>query len=442
MKIILIIYFYLFFYFFALGTPLEINVTDGKIEPLPVAITKFNFDNIKEQNVSIKMHEVILNNLNNSGLFKTIPDNAFLQSSKEVFLQPIFADWRIIDANLILSGQIKMQDTTLNIKFKLWDVYEEKLLVSKKITNVSKNKWRVLSHIISNIIYESVTGEKGYFDTKIVYIHEDVIDKVKQKRIALMDYDGKNHKYLTAGINLVLTPRFAPNGKEIVFLSYENNRPSVYRLNIRSKKKEILGNFEGMSFAPRFSPDGRNIIFALTEKGRSNIFLYNLEDKATTKITQNKYINISPSFSPDGKKIVFSSDRAGKQNLYIKNIKGKKKSTRITYGQGNYATPVWSPRGDYIAFTKSLNKEFLIGLIKTDGKNERIISKGYLTEGPSWSPNGRTLAYYKIIKSKNGNMKSKLFSIDVTGNLEKEILTPGNASDPDWGPSIKLSTSK
>ena len=442
MRKTVISYLFLFFMFKTSAAPLEVDVTEGKIEPLPVAITKFYSLSSKGEQLSDNIFKVVVNNLNNSGLFKAIPNEAFLQSSKEVYLQPLFSDWKIIDANLILSGKISLKDNVIEIEFKLWDVYKEKLLVSKKIANVPLNNWRITSHIISNIIYESVTNEKGYFDTKIVYIHEKIEKNRKKKRIAVMDYDGENHTFLTAGKNLVLTPRFAPNGKEIVYLSYQNNKPSVYRINLKTGRKQVIGNFQGMSFAPRFSPDGTSIIFSLTEKGGSNIFLINLNSREKNKLTFNKYINTSPSFSPDGKQIVFSSDRAGKQNLYVKDIKNKNNPLRISYGKGNYATPVWSPRGDYIAFTKSYKGSFFIGLIKSNGKDERIVAKGYLTDSPTWSPNGRTLAYYKVIKNKDGKLESKLFSIDVTGNLEKEIITPGNASDPNWGPSLTFKKSK
>ena len=229
------------------------------------------------------------------------------------------------------------------------------------------------------MIYERVTGEKGYFDTKVVYIAEEGSFKNKTKKIAIMDYDGQNHSFLTDGENLVLTPRFSPDGKNIVYLSYNKNKPNVYLLNIESKEKKKIGNFEGMSFAPRFSPDGREVIFSLTKKGGSNIFVLNLTNKKRVQLTNNKYINTSPSYSPDGKDIVFSSDRAGKQNLYISSIKSRTKPPkRISFGKGNYATPVWSPRGDYIAFTKSYGKKFYIGLIKPDGTGERLISEGYL----------------------------------------------------------------
>ena len=252
-----------------------------------------------------------------------------------------------------------------------------------------------------------------------------------------MDYDGENHEYLTNGQNLAITPRFSPDGKKIAYLSFAKKKPTVFLLDIITKKEKILGDFSGMSFAPRFSPNGKKITFSLTRKGSSNIFVQDLNNNDIIQVTKNRHINTSPSFSPDNKWLVFSSDRSGKQNLYVKKIDNsiKEKAKRISYGEGNYATPAWSPRGDYIAFTKTFRNEFYIGLMKRDGSGERIISKGYLTESPSWSPNGRTLVFNKIIK-KNNKLVSSIFTIDITGNLEKKIITPNEASDPDWGPSI------
>tara|TARA_B100001989_G_scaffold120016_1_gene84564 strand:+ start:617 stop:1942 length:1326 start_codon:yes stop_codon:yes gene_type:complete len=416
----------------------EIDVTEGKIEPLPIAIVEFNQENKNEDNYSSKIQNIISNNLGNTGLFKILPNDSFLQSESEVFFQPLFSDWKLIDANFLVSGKVTLENNRLKVNFKLWDVYQEKLVINKNISGVSRSDWRILSHIISNLIYEKITGEKGYFDTKLVYVAEEGTQEKKIKKLAIMDYDGNNHEILTDGNELVLTPRFSPDGKNIVFLKYKNNKASVYLMNIKSRKTKILGNFSGMSFAPRFDPNGKKIIFSLTDRGKSNIFIQNLENNEKFQVTNNKYINTSPYFSPDGNKIVFSSDRAGKQNLYIKGIKTiSSKVERITYGKGNYATPAWSPRGDYIAFTKSYRKKFFIGLIKTNGKGERLISEGYLTDGPSWSPNGRTLVFFKTVKNINNQYETKLFTIDITGNLEKELITPYQASDPDWGPSIK-----
>lgn len=417
---------------------IEVNITKGQIEPLPIAIVQFNNQSPEEFEYSSKINDVISSNLKNTSLFKILPEESFLQSKNEVFLQPTFADWRLIDANFLVSGIINYADNNLSINFKLWDVYQEKLIVNKSISGINLADWRISSHIISNLIYEGITGEKGYFDTKVVYVAEENFGSKRSKKLAMMDYDGFNHTILTDGSNLVLTPRFSPDGKNIVFLQFKDNKASVYLMNLKNKKITILGDYLGMSFAPRFSPNGRRIVFSLTQKGRSNIFIQDVNNKNKFQITDNRHINTSPYFSPDGKRIVFSSDRAGKQNLYIKKIDNKSgKAERITYGKGNYATPVWSPRGDYIAFTKSFKKSFFIGLIKTDGKGERLISEGYLTDGPTWSPNGRTLAFFKTIKDKNNKYKSKLFTIDITGNLEKVLETPFEASDPDWGPSIK-----
>ncbi len=419
------------------SAPIEIDVTKGTIEPLPIAITNFNYKSIKEKIISKQIYEIVSNDLTNSGLFRKISNNAFLQDEEEVFFQPSFRDWSLIDANLIVSGKIKLNNAKLLVNIKLWDVYREKLILSKKIEIINNNNLRVLAHIISNLVYQRVTGEIGYFDTRLVYIAEEkTVDNIS-KRIAIMDYDGNNHEYLTNGKNIAITPRFSPDGKKIAFLSFSDKKPTVFLLDLATKKEKVLGNFSGMSFAPRFSPDSEKIIFSLTKKGSSNIFIQKLSNNETIQVTNNRHINTSPSFSPDNNWIVFSSDRSGKQNLYIKknNDDFSKNAKRITFGQGSYATPAWSPRGDYIAFTKTYKNEFFIGVIKKDGSGERIIATGYLTESPSWSPNGRTLIFNKVYKS-NNKLVSSIFTIDITGNLEKKLNTPGEASDPDWGPSI------
>ena len=344
---------FLFFLKTLYSDPIEIDVTKGTIEPLPIAITKFNYKSIKEKIISQQIYEIISNDLTNSGLFRKISNNAFLQDEGEVFFQPSFRDWSLIDANLIISGKIKLNNKKLLINIKLWDVYREKLILSKKVEVVNDNNIRVLAHIISNLIYQRVTGEKGYFDTRLVYIAEKKTANKTSKRIAIMDYDGNNHEYLTNGKNIAITPRFSPDGKKIAYLSFSNKKPTVFLLDLDTKKEKTLGNFSGMSFAPRFSPDNEKIIFSLTKSGSSNIFIQKLSNNETIQVTNNRHINTSPSFSPDNKWIVFSSDRSGKQNLYIKKSDDgiSKKAKRITFGGGSYATPVWSPRGDYIAFT-------------------------------------------------------------------------------------------
>ncbi|PPR16936.1 MAG: Protein TolB [Alphaproteobacteria bacterium MarineAlpha9_Bin3] len=418
--------------------PLQIDIMGGNIQAMPIAISYFASDeNIKKLNLHKNIPNLIANNLINSGLFKLLDRNAYMQSPEQLLNPPKYRDWRIIDAQALISGKIsKKNNDKISVSIELWDVYGEKRMFGLSLSSKTKS-WRRISHIISDKIYERLTGEEGYFDTRIVYVSESGSQKNKIKRLAIMDQDGGNHKYLTDGKSLVLTPRFSPNQQLITFFSYSGVKaglkPSVYLYNLSNGKIEILGQFPGMSFAPRFSPDGEDLIMSLAENGSTNIYMMNLNTRKTRQLTKGRSIDTSPSFSPDGKNIVFNSDRSGGQHLYIMKRSGEKPK-RISFGRGSYATPVWSPRGDYIAFTKFTRGRFFIGLMRPDGSEERLIAEGYLTEGPTWAPGGRVLSFFRQIPQNNGSMRTRLFVIDITGYRERELDTPEDASDPAWSP--------
>ena len=418
--------------------PLQIDIMGGNIQAMPIAISYFSTEeNLKELNLHKNIPNLIANNLINSGLFKLLDRDAYMQNPDQLNARPKFRDWRIIDAQALISGKIiKKTEDKLSVSVELWDVYGEKRMFGLSLSSNIKS-WRRISHIISDKIYERLTGEEGYFDTRIVYISESGSQKNRIKRLAIMDQDGGNHKYLTDGKSLVLTPRFSPNQQQITFFSYNGIKaglkPSVYLYNLLSGKIEILGQFPGMSFAPRFSPDGLDLVMSLAQNGTTNIHIMNLKSKKTNQLTKGRSIDTSPSFSPDGKKIVFNSDRSGGQHLYVMKRNGKN-AKRISFGRGSYATPVWSPRGDYIAFTKFTRGRFFIGLMRPDGSEERLITEGYLTEGPTWAPGGRVLSFFRQIPQQNGSMKTRLFVIDITGYRERELNTPEDASDPAWSP--------
>ena len=418
--------------------PLQIDIMGGNIQAMPIAISYFSTEeNLKKLNLHKNIPNLIANNLINSGLFKLLDRDAYMQDPDQLNARPKFRDWRIIDAQALISGRItKKTDDKLSVSVELWDVYGEKRMFGLSLSSKIKS-WRRISHIISDKIYERLTGEEGYFDTRIVYISESGSQKNKIKRLAIMDQDGGNHKYLTDGKSLVLTPRFSPNQQQITFFSYNGIKaglkPSVYLYNLLSGKIEILGQFPGMSFAPRFSPDGSDLVMSLAQNGTTNIHIMNLKTKNTNQLTKGRSIDTSPSFSPDGKKIVFNSDRSGGQHLYVMKRNGNN-AKRISFGRGSYATPVWSPRGDYIAFTKFTRGRFFIGLMRPDGSEERLIAEGYLTEGPTWAPGGRVLSFFRQIPQQNGSMKTRLFVIDITGYRERELNTPEDASDPAWSP--------
>ena len=416
---------------------LRIDITQGSVNPMPIAVADLNGKSAKEQQFGRDISRVISNNLERSGLFKAIDRKSFIQTNDALQSLPRFGDWRIINAQALLQGRTELiADGRLRVDLRLWDVFAESEMIGVRYLTIPEN-WRRIAHMISDAIYERITGESGYFDSRIVYIAESGPADRRKKRLALMDQDGANHRFLTDGSSLVLTPRFSPEQQEITYLSYYGNLPRVYIFNIDTGREEILGDFPGMTFAPRFSPDGKKVIISMAKGGNSDIYTMDIRTRKLLQLTFHSAIDTSASFSQDGAKIAFNSDRGGTQQIYVMNKFGKK-IRRISYGKGRYATPVWSPRGDLIAFTKMHKGRFFIGVMRPDGSGERLLDENFLVESPTWSPNGRVIMFFRQSKStvdgKGG--RSRLYSIDLTGHNLREIITPLDASDPAWSPLI------
>ncbi len=416
---------------------LRIDITRGKVEPMPIAITEFLGSSERENDIGRKVADVVTHDLQSSGLFRPIDPKAFIQKAEALRVQPRFGDWRQINAQALVSGAAYVQpDGRLRLEFRLWDVFAEQPMLGLRYFTVPDN-WRRVAHIISDAIYKRITGEDGYFDTRIVFISETGPLKRRVKRLAIMDQDGYNVRFLTDGSSLVLTPRFSPTAQEITYLSYYNNNPRVYLLNIQTGQQEVVGDFPGMTFAPRFSPDGNKVIMSLAQDGNSDIYTMDLRTRRVRRLTNHPAIDTGPSYSPDGSQVTFESDRGGSQQIYVMNADGSN-VRRISFGKGRYGTPVWSPRGDLIAFTKQRKGRFFIGVMRTDGTGERLLTESFLVEGPTWAPNGRVLMYYRQTRStsQGGGGDSRLYSIDITGYNEREIVTPTDASDPAWSPLL------
>ena len=416
---------------------LKIDITSGYSEPTPIGIIEFISTSPEEKMVSKQVSNLIKDDLERSGLFRVIDPKAYIQKISTINIQPRFSDWKIINAQALIVGQSNIQSNgDIRIEFRLWDVFAEQQM-SGWAFNTTRSNWRQISHRIADKIYERLTGEIGYFDTRIAYVAESGPPKQRIKRLAIMDQDGANHRFLTNGKNLVLTPRFSPSQQELTYLSFINRIPRVYLLDIETGRQEIVGDFPGMTFAPRFSPLGDEVIMTLADKGNSDIYTLNLKTNISKQLTKYPGIDTSPSFSPNSKQIVFNSDRGGSPQLYVMSRNGKN-IKRISFGKGNYSTPVWSPRGDYIAFTKFHKGTFYVGVMTAKGKGERVIAKGFLVEGPTWTPNGRMIAYTKKDYPKEKKEgKTKIYLIDLTGFNDRQINTPLEASDPAWSPLLQ-----
>ena len=433
--------FFLFIFNTSAKALVEIDITRGNLNPLPIAISPLHIEagskDIKQgdniiKNVGEKISQVIEVNFRRSGLFNPLKKDSFVQNPDIAHIKPRFEDWKLIKAQALVTGKVTVSDDKLRVEFRLWDVIAAKEMIALAFST-TPNNWRRVAHIISDKVYQRLTGEEGYFDTRIIYVSETGSKTERYKKLAIMDQDGANVKYLTLGNELVLTPRFNPQNQLVTYLSYFRNLPRVYLLDIETGVQEVVGDFAGMTFAPRFSPDGEKIIMSFAKDGNSDIYTMNLKTRVVEKITNHTSIDTSPSYSPDGKYIVFNSDRSGLQQIYVMRNDGSK-IKRITFGKGLYGTPVWSPRGDLIAFTKVHKGKFYIGVMRTDGSGERLLTENFYQEAPSWSPNGRVLIFYRETKtdSEGKGFSAKLWSIDLTGYNERLIETETDGSDPSW----------
>lgn len=412
--------------------PLRIEITEGVIEPVPYAIPDFVPENGPASQYTASIARVIANNLSGTGLLREIPTQAHVGRITSFDTPVQFADWRAINARALITGAVRVNGQQISVKFRLFDVVSGQQLGDGLQLDGRTDAWRRMAHRVSDQVYMRLTGESGYFDSRVVFIAESGPANARRKQVAMMDQDGENVQFLTDGTALAFAPRFSPTGDRILFTSYESGFPRIYLMDLATRRRQMLGDQPGtMTFAPRFSPDGGSMVYSLSIDGRTDLYMLNIGNGQRWQLTQSGAIDTAPSFSPDGQRIVFESDRSGNSQIYTMTLQGGA-AYRVSQGQGRYSTPVWSPRGDMIAFTKQHNGRFHIGVMRTDGSNERLLTASYLDEGPTWSPNGRVIMFTR----EEPGTSAALMSVDITGRNLRRIPTPGAASDPSWSPLL------
>jgi len=416
----------------ARAQPLRIVIDEGVIEPLPFAIPGFVSSGGDAAQYASEITRVIAADLSGTGLFREIPSSAYISGVTSFDAPVAYADWKAINAQALVTGAVEMSGANLVVKFRLFDVFSGAPLGDGLQFSGTVAGWRRIAHKVADVIYSRITGEGGYFDSRVVFVNETGPKNARLKRLAIMDYDGANVQYLTDSNALVLAPRFSPAGDRVLYTSYETGAPQIYVLDVASVSRVALNTSGGnMTFAPRFSPDGQSVVFSLEQGGNSDIFTVRLDGSGLRRLTDAPSIETAPSYSPDGSRIVFESDRSGTQQLYVMPAGGGE-AQRISFGPGRYGTPVWSPRGDLIAFTKQNAGRFHIGVMRTDGSEERLLTASFLDEGPSWSPNGRVIMFTRETQGEAG--APALYSVDISGRNLRRVATPSAASDPAWGP--------
>ncbi|NDW44925.1 Tol-Pal system beta propeller repeat protein TolB [Ruegeria sp. PrR005] len=420
---------------YAQNQPLRITIDEGIIEPLPLAVPNFVPDGVAATEYATQIARVVAADLTGSGLFREIPSSAYI-SQVTSFDAPVqFADWKAINAQALVTGSVSLSGDRLTVRFRLWDVFAGTELGSGLQFAGTTDGWRRMAHKVADAVYSRITGEGGYFDSRVVFVSESGPKDQRRKRLAIMDYDGANVQYLTDSSSIVLAPRFSPTGDRVLYTSYQGGFPRIHILDVGRVEQRVLQSQEGtMSFAPRFSPDGQTVLFSLAQGGNTDLYTMNIASGQSARLTSAPSIETAPSYSPDGSRIVFESDRSGTPQLYIMPASGGE-AQRISFGQGRYGTPVWSPRGDLIAFTKQNKGRFHIGVMRTDGSEERLLTASFLDEGPTWSPNGRVIMFTRETQGADG--RASLYSVDISGRNLRPVRTPDGGSDPTWSPLLQ-----
>ena len=414
--------------------PPRIVIGSAVIEPMPIAVPTF-IDEGGAGDYASQISKVVIADLEGTGFFRNIGEEAHISRITSFDGGVAFEDWKAINAQVLVTGAVSVAGDRITVKFRAYDVFNGTTLEGAALQFAGTTQgWRRMSHKVADVIYSKITGEGGYFDSRVVFVSESGPKNARLKRLAVMDYDGANVAYLTDSNSIVLAPRFSPQGDRLLYTSYESGFPRITLMDVGSMKRRSLDEQPGtMTFAPRFSPDGGTAVFSLERGGNTDIYAVNLSSGALSQLTNAPSIETAPSYSPDGSQIVFESDRSGAQQIYIMPASGGE-GTRISGGKGRYGTPVWSPRGDYIAFTKQNEGRFHIGVMRTDGTEERLLTASFLDEGPTWAPNGRVLMFTR--ETSGGGGQASLWSVDITGRNLKQIPTDGPASDPAWSPLL------
>ena len=410
-----------------------INVSGAQNAPIPIAIAPFTDPSGAPSDIGSQITGVLSDDLSHSGLFRAIDPSSFVPNSVTNGT-PVWQNWSILGAQALVTGDVAdLGGGQLRVEFRLWNVQQQQQVQGTAYTTTSAN-WRRIGHIIGDVVYQQLIGEKGYFNSRVAYISKSGPATSPVRRLAVMDYDGANNQFLTDGSSMALSPEYNPTRQQLAFVSFQNNSPRVYLFDLQSGAQRQIGSFGDMTIGPRFSPDGNSLLMSVSRNGGAAIVKVDLSGGGMTELTNSASINVTPCYSPDGTQIVFNSDRDGNQQLFVMGADGSG-AKRISFGAGQYAEPAWSPRGDLIAYTFWGSGGFSIGVMQPDGSGERILSQGFLVEDATFCPNGRVIMFYRQTPSESGH-DSRLVTIGIDGFNERLVDTPSNASDPSWGPLL------
>jgi TolB protein len=354
------------------------------------------------------------------------PDRKDYYSYPEV-TAPSFSKWRDKGAKALITGFVQTRsDGRLTVGCYIYDA-DKGREIGRKGFVVAPSDLRRAAHKCSGLAYQSITGAPGMFDTRMTYVAETGPTDARVKRVAVMDSDGFDHRYVTPGGTTVLTPRLSPRAARLAYVSFEGGVPQVRIIDLDSGEQRPLLSTTAMTFAPRYSRDGSKILFSMMLGPNSDIYVVGASGGTPQRLTYSPAIDTDASFSPDGSKVVFESDRSGTQQIYVMDADGSNQR-RISFSTAAYSAPEWSPDGKLIAFTWRMGDTRRIGIMDPDGGGEKILTAGPRDEMPSWAASSRELVFQRTDPAG----RPGIYRVSLDGSQPRRMTIPQDGSDPDW----------
>ncbi|MDN3646309.1 Tol-Pal system beta propeller repeat protein TolB [Pontixanthobacter aestiaquae] len=414
-------------------------VDELAMQDLSIAIARFATDRDVETPANSngtaalgnELSRIVFNNLKNNGLFKPAGPDALPKPTYGQITAPNWPSWENRGADMLVHGYVRARpDGRLTVGCYLYDVTIQDELARAGWV-VPPRDWRRAAHKCADLVYSTLTGESPFLDSRIAYIAETGPKDNRTKRLAIMDSDGANHRFITTGRSTALTPRYSPDYRKLLYLSYVDGNPRIYIYDIGTGRQTLVTQSTNPTFAPRWSPDGKWILYSMAVSGNTDIYRVSADGGPSIRLTNTPGIDIGGSYSPDGSRIVFESDRSGSQQIYVMDSDGSDQK-RLSFFGGRAATPEWSPRGDQIAFTH-IAGNFRIAVMSPSGGKLTHLTNSWQDEAPTWAPNGRIIQFFRTARNSG---TTALWQVDLTGRNERKLPTPVDASDPAWGPIL------
>jgi TolB protein len=410
---------------------LVIEITEGVEGALPVAVVPFKWSGNASAAPSESVGEIIAADLRRSGYFSVL-DKSMMLKYPSTMNEVDFRDWRALKQDNLVIGRIEPNGPGgYKVRFQLFDVYQGEQLIGYNFSTTATDL-RAISHHIADLIYETLTGTKGAFATRIAYVVSEGSPKSPKISLRIADSDGYNAQTIVSSKEPLMSPSWSPDGRRLAYVSFENGRPSIWIQEVFTGKREKITSFKGINGAPAWSPDGHYLAMALSKDGNPDIYIMDLARRKLRRLVRHWAIETEPSWSSDGQKLLFTSDRGGSPQIYQVSVTGGDVK-RLTFENKYNARASYAPDGKSITLITRVGSQYRIGVLDIGTGSITVLTDGRLDESPSFAPNGSMIIYATRYRG-----KGILAAVSTDGRVKQRLaLQSGDVRDPVWSPYYK-----